>query len=611
MESFKGISIPHILSHNNNWDRFLLEHGFDDDTGELLIRQSIIDNISKVIACKEGRLGYSKFVCYGDDEDNNGHHHNYVRSNNDGNISNSDSNSISNDSNNSKLFAKPHHELIIKHSCKSRFCSSCAKKATDDWIKNAFLKLPDSVWQHVTLTMPEIYWELFWLNRDLMNIIPKIAADLLKEIAWEKYKVDIGIFLVIHTFGRRLNRNYHIHLTVMLQGITKSDDNNFKFDNGTEISARNLTKVGIRLKKIFFHHDNLKKRWRMKITNLLRSRFKEGNLIIPRKWIPDFAVNENGQFCYKKNYTKFNKILDNKYQKNWVIHLNKTKYFELDESGNIIGKIDNIEEYRKKQITRGKSNKSLIIESNTLFATMSYIGRYLKRPPLSEANIKYYDGTYVEFEYKDHRDNKRKRIILTVNQFIATIIIHIPDKYFRNVRYYGIVANRNRSTLLAMFEILLNQRKVANENKQQLQEKAKENRELKNQQRLQKNRSSNSNHSNKINDNLEYPYFTKINNEIKNNPKLSANILSADNLSPTDRLKAKIQNQDHNYRSMIKRAFGKDPMICPIGQSELKLSYKLYRSKADIRYDDVIRRRELAERNSTNNNPNNHSKIIS
>ena len=71
------------------------------------------------------------------------------------------------------------------------------------------------------------------------------------------------------------------------------------------------------------------------------------------------------------------------------------------------------------------------------------------------------------------------------------------------------------------------------------------------------------------------------------------------------------QNQDHNYRSMIKRAFGKDPMICPIGQSELKLSYKLYRSKADIRYDDVIRRRELAERNSTNNNPNNHSKIIS
>lgn len=58
---------------------------------------------------------------------------------------------------------------IIPHTCKSKLCSSCGKKATAIWIAKQNNILPNTEWQHITFTMPSELWDLFWLNRDLLN----------------------------------------------------------------------------------------------------------------------------------------------------------------------------------------------------------------------------------------------------------------------------------------------------------------------------------------------------------------------------------------------------------------------------------------------------------
>ena len=54
--------------------------------------------------------------------------------------------------------------------------------------------LPKTTWQHITFTLPDVYWDFFWVNRYLMNLLPKIAADIMKQLA-AKQGAKVGIYL--------------------------------------------------------------------------------------------------------------------------------------------------------------------------------------------------------------------------------------------------------------------------------------------------------------------------------------------------------------------------------------------------------------------------------
>ena len=89
---------------------------------------------------------------------------------------------------------------------------------------------------------------------------------------------------------------------------------------------------------------------------------------------------------------------------------------------------------------------------------MAYLGRYLKRPPLSQSRLAHYDGKTVTFNYLNHRNQKYQNATFDTNEFIHRFIQHIPDKGFRMIRYYGFLANRVRGKLLPVVYKLLNQK---------------------------------------------------------------------------------------------------------------------------------------------------------
>lgn len=69
-----------------------------------------------------------------------------------------------------------------------------------------------------------------------------------------------------------------------------------------------------------------------------------------------------------------------------------------------------------------------------------YIGRYLGRPVIATSRIDKYDGESVTFHYNRHEDNAYVEETVPALEFIERLIRHIPEKFFKMIRYGGIYA---------------------------------------------------------------------------------------------------------------------------------------------------------------------------
>jgi hypothetical protein len=331
-------TIKQILLTNQSWWRFHEKH-------KTTLRPAIVTCITKLLSCKNIIRGFHEHHC-----------------------------------------SNPNcsHIKRVFFTCKCRACSSCGKKATEAWVHKQNQILPNTSWQHITFTMPCELWDFFWYNRKLLNLIGSIAANCIMILS-KKKKVLPGMFIAIHTFGRDLKRNVHIHLSVTTGGL--SEDRT-------------------QWKNMFFHQATLMRMWRYQIISLFRK--MQAQLTLPKN------IKEQ----INTNFT-FNKLLDQLYKKEWIVHCAKPT---ADHKQNV-----------------------------------NYLSRYLKRPAIAESRLKHYNGYEITFKYLDHKTNRIRRFTLTIEQFIARFVQHIPDTGFRMIRYYGFLSNRTRKKLLPIVYKLIGQ----------------------------------------------------------------------------------------------------------------------------------------------------------
>jgi len=83
-----------------------------------------------------------------------------------------------------------------------------------------------------------------------------------------------------------------------------------------------------------------------------------------------------------------------------------------------------------------------------------YIGRYLARPAIAEYRITGYNGADVTFWYKSHETNDKVTQTMSAESFIGKLLMHIPPKYFKMVRTYGIYAGCIRVKVKKCFGLL-------------------------------------------------------------------------------------------------------------------------------------------------------------
>lgn len=79
---------------------------------------------------------------------------------------------------------------------------------------------------------------------------------------------------------------------------------------------------------------------------------------------------------------------------------------------------------------------------------IKYLGKYIKGGPISDKRIISYDEKEVKFYYKDNKDNKKRKILtLKTEEFIRRFLLHVPKKYLKVVRHYGLYAGCKREEL--------------------------------------------------------------------------------------------------------------------------------------------------------------------
>lgn len=85
-----------------------------------------------------------------------------------------------------------------------------------------------------------------------------------------------------------------------------------------------------------------------------------------------------------------------------------------------------------------------------------YLSRYTHRIAISNERIVSYDSDTVSFNYKDYKDGSKVKVMsLTTDEFTRRFLLHVLPKGFRKVRFYGLLANRNKAEKLEILRRLL------------------------------------------------------------------------------------------------------------------------------------------------------------
>lgn len=104
----------------------------------------------------------------------------------------------------------------VGFTCKSKFCVKCGRLYTLKWVDKQQENMLNVAHRHSVFTIPEELRNYFFKNRDmlkdLMDGVYQVIDYWYKTHKGKSY--EVGVITVIHTFGRDLKWNPHVHALV-------------------------------------------------------------------------------------------------------------------------------------------------------------------------------------------------------------------------------------------------------------------------------------------------------------------------------------------------------------------------------------------------------------
>jgi len=89
---------------------------------------------------------------------------------------------------------------------------------------------------------------------------------------------------------------------------------------------------------------------------------------------------------------------------------------------------------------------------------LAYLSRYTHRVAISNSRLISLDEHGVTFRWKDYRAKGRTRyktMTLQAEEFMRRFLLHVLPPDFHRIRHYGLLANSNRTSSLALARQLL------------------------------------------------------------------------------------------------------------------------------------------------------------
>jgi Putative transposase len=89
-------------------------------------------------------------------------------------------------------------------------------------------------------------------------------------------------------------------------------------------------------------------------------------------------------------------------------------------------------------------------------AVLKYLARYVAGAAISDSRLLSHSQGRVAFRAKNYRQGRRRETLsLPEQEFVRRFLLHVLPRGFVRVRYYGLLANTQRATMIARCRELL------------------------------------------------------------------------------------------------------------------------------------------------------------
>lgn len=142
---------------------------------------------------------------------------------------------------------------FIGHTCKSRFCSSCGYKYKLERVENILSTAYNCKHRQIVFTCAKELWPYFFMDfNNLINIYFEAVNKTIYSILNESFKLKNGVmkkytsktkytpgfFAFLHTFGRDLKWNPHIHVLIAEIKLTNNKCIKWEYFDFNALSKR-------------------------------------------------------------------------------------------------------------------------------------------------------------------------------------------------------------------------------------------------------------------------------------------------------------------------------------------------------------------------------------
>lgn len=277
------------------------------------------------------------------------------------------------------------HKRIVYNSCRNRHCPQCQGMKQAKWVDKLNTTLLPVSYFHIVFTIPSELNRLALVNQKcLYDILFKAASESLLLLSRDKKYMNVQSGLVAVLHTWGQNLMDHPHLHTIVP-------------SGGWCQTAQCWRPSS--KKFFIPVKVISAVFKGKFLALLKQAHHQNQLRF------------DGQIKPLHLKSNFKALLNLVYAKDWVV-------------------------YAKKPF----KNSTHIV---------NYLGRYTHRVAISNDRITSIEGDQVIFKWKDYREPGRiKSMKLPAAEFIRRFLLHVLPKGFCKIRYYGILASRNRNEVL-------------------------------------------------------------------------------------------------------------------------------------------------------------------
>ena len=297
------------------------------------------------------------------------------------------------------------HTRIAYNSCRNRHCPKCQSSAARDWLEARAADLLPVEYFHVVFTLPAPVAAIAKQNKAVVyGLLFEAASETLKTIAADPRHLgcEIGMTMVLHTWGQTLTYHPHVHVIVPGGGLSPDKGNAPVAGGQPKAQAKWIAcRPGF-----FLPIKVLQRLYRRLFLQKLGAAHASGRLQFFDALSPFADARAFARHLAPVRRTE------------WIV-------------------------YAKKPFAGPRQ-------------VLRYLARYTHRIAISNRRLAALDDTSVTFTWKDYRDGgKQKRMTLAAFEFIRRFLLHVLPDGFQRIRHYGFLANGHRRDKLAIIRRLL------------------------------------------------------------------------------------------------------------------------------------------------------------